>query len=201
MADTTGTVRELWRWPVKGMGGEPMPSVRVDGRGVGGDRTHAVLAPGQDGTWRRLSRREAPGLARWAAGYPFNLGANVEPASPPFALATSPQERTFVWNDPRLRAALEDDLGRPVQLLRDIGGLHHVERSILVTWGDADPVALRANLHVDTVEHLACPGRVLSFGGGVRMRVLRPCPAGGAYVRVLSGGRVATGASVEISAR
>ena len=38
-----GTVRELWRWPVKSMGGEPMPSVRVDGRGVGGDRTHAVL--------------------------------------------------------------------------------------------------------------------------------------------------------------
>jgi uncharacterized protein YcbX len=199
MGDATAIVGQLWRWPVKAMDGEPMPSVRVDGRGIGGDRTHAVL--GRDGEgWRALSRRDAPGLAGWRAAYPFNLGANVEPSSPPYTLVTSPQGRSYVWNDPRLRHALADDLGFQVRLRRDAGGLQRVERSILVSWGDADPRRLRANLHLDGELDLACPGRVLAFGGGVRMRVLRPCTAGGAYVRVLTGGRVAAGATVELAA-
>jgi hypothetical protein len=189
-------VRELWRWPVKGMTGEPMPSLRLDGRGAGGDRTHAVLGLAEDGAWLPLSRREAPRLAAWDGAYPFNLGANVDPASPPYALATSPRGRTFVWDDPRLRSALEDDLGRPVQLRRDLGGLQHVERTVLVVAGDADAVALRANVALDADPGLDQPGRVLAFDGGVRLRLLRPCPAGGAYARVLSNGRVQVGSRV-----
>jgi hypothetical protein len=182
------------------MGGEPMPSVRVDARGVGGDRAHAVLGADAEGRWQPLSRRQAPALARWVASYPFNLGANVDPMSPPYALATSPKERTFVWNDPRLRAALEDDLGHPVELRRDVAGLQHVERSVLVSWGDADPQALRANLHLDVTDLETVPGLMLEFDGGARMRLLRACRAGGAYVRVLSGGRIAAGEGVQISA-
>jgi hypothetical protein len=195
MDETTGTVRELWRWPVKGMGGEPMPSVRVDGRGVGGDRTHAVLGADADGDWRPLSRRQAPGLEGWAAAYPFNIGANVEPASPPHTVVTSPRGRTFVWDDPRLRCALEDSLGRRVQLRRDLRGLQHVERSVLATWGDLAPQRLRSNLHLDAE---LSGGDELHFDGGVRMRVHKPCPAGGAYLRVLVGGRIAVGATVQI---
>jgi hypothetical protein len=128
------TVLELWRWPVKGMGGERVPSVRVDARGTGGDRVHAVVRQEPDGTWIRLSERQQPRLAAWTAAYPFNLGANVDPAKPPLALVTAPSGRTFVWNDPRLRFALEDDLGHPVALCRDADGLQHTERTILVSW-------------------------------------------------------------------
>src|SRR4051812_36813835 len=114
------SVLELWRWPVKGMAGERMPSLRLDARGVGGDRTHALARREDDGTWTTLSERQQPRLAAWTAAYPFNIGANVDPASPPYVLATSPVGRTFVWNDPRLRHALEDDLGHPVALRREI---------------------------------------------------------------------------------
>jgi uncharacterized protein YcbX len=200
MTETTGTVRELWRWPVKGMGGETLSSVRVDGRGVGGDRTHAVLGLDADGGWRPLSRRQAPALAAWTAAYPFNIGANVEPESPPYTLVTSPRGRTFVWDDPRLRAALEDDLGQEVRLRRDAGGQQHVERTVLLTWGDARPQPVRSNLHVDCDLSGAGPGHELRFAGGARMRVLGPCPAGGAYLRVLARGRIAMGATVQISA-
>jgi hypothetical protein len=200
MTETTGTVRELWRWPVKGMGGETMSSVRVDGRGLGGDRTHAVLGLDAIGGWRPLSRRQAPALAGWTAAYPFNFGANVEPSSPPYTLVTSPRGRTFVWDDPRLRAALEDDLGQEVRLRRDLGGQQHVERSVLLTWGDARPQPLRSNIHVDADLSGAAPGHELRFDGGARMRVLRPCPAGGAYLRVVARGRIAMGATVQISA-
>jgi uncharacterized protein YcbX len=197
----TGTVRELWRWPVKGMGGEAMPSVRVDGRGVGGDRTHAVLRSAPDGTPAPLSAAAAPVLAAWVAAYPFNIGANVDPASPPYTLATAPDGRTFVWNDPRLRCALEDALDHPVRLRRDIHGLHEVGRTVLLCWGELDPRRLRANLRLDGGVDLVRPGAVLEFEGGVRMRVLRPCPAGGAYARVLSSGRIAAGAAVQSARR
>ena len=197
MTETTGTVRELWRWPVKGMGGEPMPSVRVDGRGVGGDRTHAVLAADAEGNVVLLSRRHAPTLEGWGAAYPFNIGANVDPASPPYTLVTSPRGRTYVWDDPRLRAALEDALGRPVQLRRDLYGLQRVQRTVLATWGELVPQQLRSNLHLDAE---LSEGDELHFHGGARMRVQLPCPAGGVYLRVLAGGRIAVGASVQISA-
>lgn len=184
-------VLELWRWPVKGMGGERMPSLRLDARGVGGDRSHAVLGLQDDGAWTALSERRQPRLAAWTAAYPFNIGANVAPASPPLALATSPAGRTFVWNDPRLCHALEDDLGHPVHLRRDIAGLQHAERTVLVSWGAADPRALRSNVHLEGGDELAEPGLTLEFTGGVRLRVLRPCPRGGAYARVTGSGRLA----------
>jgi hypothetical protein len=140
-------------------------------------------------------------LAAWVAAYPFNIGANVDPASPPYTLATAPDGRTFVWNDPRLRCALEDALGHPVRLRRDVHGLHEVGRTVLLSWGLLDPRRLRANLHLDAGAELARPGAVLEFDGGVRLRVLRPCPAGGAYARVLASGRIAVGAAVQPAGR
>jgi uncharacterized protein YcbX len=196
MSVSMPTVLELWRWPVKGMGGEQLPSVRVDARGTGGDRTHALLREEADGTWTRLSERQQPRLAAWSAAYPFNIGANVDPASPPYALVTSPDGRTFVWNDPWLRHALEDDLGHPVRLRREVAGLQHTERTLLVSWGASGARALRSNVHLDGGDELAEPRRILECDGGVRLRILGPCPRGGAYARVLTGGRVAAGAGV-----
>jgi uncharacterized protein YcbX len=62
-----GVLGGLARWPVKSMAGERLRAARLDGRGLGGDRTHALLDAG-DG--RPLTAARAPRLLAWAAAYP-----------------------------------------------------------------------------------------------------------------------------------
>jgi MOSC domain-containing protein len=190
MERTLGTVAGLWRWPVKSMGGERVDALRVDGRGAGGDRTHAVLFE-HKGTRRPLTAREAPRLLAWQARYPFNINGGVDPARPPFAIVTAPDGRSFRWGDPRLRHALAADLDRDVELKRDLHGIQDLERSLLVTTeaslqalgdelnGPVDLRRFRPNLHLDIDaegwEDLTWEGRVLAFAGGVRLRFLHPC--------------------------
>ena len=97
---------EMWRWPVKSMGGEEVRSFRLDERGVGGDRTHAVIHH-HKGEWKPLTAREAPRLLTWHASYPFAPDAGLRPDDPPHAQVTGPDGRSWRWGDPRLRAALE----------------------------------------------------------------------------------------------
>jgi uncharacterized protein YcbX len=47
-----GILGGLARWPMKSMAGERLRAARLDGRGLGGDRTHALLDAG-DGRPRR----------------------------------------------------------------------------------------------------------------------------------------------------
>lgn len=184
------TVAAMWRWPVKSMAGERVNAMRVDGRGAGGDRTHAVLYE-HKGEWRRLTAREAPRLLAWRGVYPFNLDGGLDPARPPFAVVISPDGHRFRWGDPRLRFALERDLGRPVRLVRDVEGMPDLPRTLLVTLQaslDAlgeelgEPVDLRrfrTNLHLEldvaAWSELGWEGAELAFEGGVRLKLLHPC--------------------------
>jgi uncharacterized protein YcbX len=186
----SGTVAGLWRWPVKSMAGERVDALRVDGRGAGGDRTHAVFHE-HKGVRRPLTAREAPRLLAWSAAYPFNVGAGLDPAHPPYAMVRAPGGSSYLWGDPRLSTALEDDLGRPVELVRDVEGIQDLSRTLLITTeatlrtlGDelGEPVDLRrfrTNVHLD----LDAPGWAeggwegaeLAFASGVRLRLLHPC--------------------------
>jgi uncharacterized protein YcbX len=193
-------VIELWRRPVAGAAGEATPSVRVDARGVGGDRIHAVLAEGPLG-WAPLTAAEAPALAGWRAAYPFATGAALDPEQPPYAVLTAPRGRQYQWGDPRLLHALEDSLGRPVRLHRDPEEIRAVTVS---TSAQGDAAALGANVHLDaSVSATAWPaGSELRFPGGVRLRVLEPVAgASAAHARVIASGRIAAGDRVELVER
>jgi uncharacterized protein len=190
MTTASGTVAQLWRWPVKSMAGERVLALRIDGRGVGGDRTHAVLHE-HKGETKPLTAREAPRLLAWHAAYPFNFDGGLDPARPPFAVVTGPDGRSFRWGDPRLRHALAADLGRAVELRRDIAGIQDIPRSLLITTsatlqalgeelhGQVDLRRFRPNLHLDldadAWAELAWEGAELAFAGGVRLRLLHPC--------------------------
>jgi uncharacterized protein len=186
-----GRVLQVWRWPVKSMAGERVRSTRVDARGAGGDRTHAVLHH-HKGEWKPLTAREAPRLLAWRAAYPFAPDAGLQPEQPPYAMVTAPGgERSYSWNDPRLRTALTEDLGRPVQLRRDVAGIQDLERSLLITT-EATRAALaeeleteldlrrfRTNLHLELdapawTEH-EWEGATVRFAGGVVLRLLHAC--------------------------
>ena len=128
-----GRVVQVWRWPVKSMGGERVRSIRVDPRGAGGDRSHAVLHE-HKGAWKPLTAREAPRLLAWHAAYPSAPNGAVDPERPPYAVVTAPDgRRSFAWDDPRLPGALTDDLGRDVRLRRDVAGIQDLEQSLLLT--------------------------------------------------------------------
>jgi uncharacterized protein len=188
---TTGTVSRLWRWPVKSMAGEELRALSLGPRGVGGDRTHAVLHE-HKGAWRPLTAREAPGLLAWRAAYPFNLDAGLDPAQPPHAIVTEPAGlRNWRWGDPHLRSALERDVGRPLRLERDIGGIPDVPGTVLVTVAatlaalsqelgtEVDARRFRTNLHLELDAEpwaeLAWAGAQIELGGGVRLTVDGPC--------------------------
>jgi len=182
----SGTVTELWRFPVKSMRGEPVDALRVDSRGAGGDRTHAVW----DGP-KRLTAREAKGLLAWSASYDAT-GAELDPADPPPARVTAPDGRSFEWGEPGLAEALAADLGRPsVQLRRDSAGQQDLAESLLVTTqatlraleeelgAPVDPRRFRANLHLDldaaAWQELGWEGGRMTFSGGVVLDLLHPC--------------------------
>jgi uncharacterized protein YcbX len=237
-----GTVLELWRWPVKSMAGERVNALRVDGRGAGGDRTHAVLHE-HKGERKPLTAREAPRLLAWQARYPFNRDGGIDPARPPFAIVTAPDGRSFRWGDPRLRHALAADLGRAIELARDAAGMQDLGRTLLITTeaslralgeelgGAVDLRRFRPNVHLDIGvaagwDDLTWEGRELAFAGGVRLKLLHPCErcaiptrhpdtqikwpgllrylhdvhaqCFGINARVITGGRIEAGETVEL---
>jgi uncharacterized protein YcbX len=126
---TRGSLVQLHRWPVKSIAGEPVELLRIDERGAGGDRTHAVTHFFK-GQTRRLTAREAPRLLAWKASYD---GADVDPAHPPHPMLTAPSGERYAWHDPQLPAVLAEDLGREVALSRDLAGQQDLERTVLVT--------------------------------------------------------------------
>jgi uncharacterized protein YcbX len=139
-----GTVISLHRWPVKSLAGEDVDALRVDRRGAGGDRAQALLGI-LGGRRQRLTVRQVPRMLGWRAGYPQAPGAELDPDAPPLPLLTAPDGRQFRWDDPALPAALRDDLGRPVELCRDLALMPDLQDTLLVTV-EASRVALEAEL-------------------------------------------------------
>src|SRR4051794_19343252 len=127
-----GTVLSLHRWPVKSLAGEEVDALRIDGRGAGGDRAQALFG-NRGGERRRLTVREVPRMLRWAAAYPQAPGAALDPDAPPLPVVTGPDGREYAWDDPDLAGALGDDLGRPVELVRDLALMPDLPDSLLVT--------------------------------------------------------------------
>jgi uncharacterized protein YcbX len=106
-----GVLAGLARWPVKSLGGEQLDAARLDWRGVGGDRAHALLdvREGREGRW--LTARQAPGLLAWSAAYPDAPGDRLDPADPPPPTLRAPDGTAWGWDAPGLEAALADHLG------------------------------------------------------------------------------------------
>jgi hypothetical protein len=191
-----GFVQGLWRFPVLGMRGEQLRSSQVDTRGIAGDRQH--FATGSEGM---LDGRDVPRLARWSAAFPFNPdGAIIPDRPPPFPLLTAPNgQKAWRWGDPRLAYALERDLGRPVDLVRDL----ELTRGVIVA--ATPPAGERAAAGINVQLKLEPPeggwsGRDLAFRDGVRLRLVASRADGpGIEARVVEAGRLLLGEPVTLS--
>ncbi len=182
-----GTVSELHRYPVKSLTGERVPRLRVDERGVVGDRLWSVRDPdGKFGSGKSTRRfRRMPGL--------LELRATYEEPYDEVPVLTFPDGRTFRGTDPAVQEALSDHVGRPVSLAReervshfDEGPLHLVTSASLTTTGErhggpVDARRLRPNLVVDTGHATGFPehdwsGRRVAIGPEVVLQVLYAMP-------------------------
>jgi hypothetical protein len=190
-----GLVTALWRYPVAGMAGERLRSTQVDSRGVAGDRQHVVRGP--EG---RLSALDVPALAAWTATFPFNPdGAIVTEAAPPFPVIADPSGlKSWRWGDPRLGFALERELGRAVELVRELD----IARSVVVAATEPDVPAAVAGINIVVSLPLAgggWSGRVLEFRDGVRLRLVSSRRDGpGIEARVIAAGRLVVGEPVAL---
>jgi hypothetical protein len=182
----SGTVVDLWRWPVAGMRGEQLISTRIDPRGVAGDRVHRIDGP------------EDPRLARWSATYPFTPDGAIDPDNPPFPNVHSPDGGEVLrWGDPWLNHALERDLRRPAETVRDLATPRGV---IVATEVPPEPALAGVNVQLDLEPpEGGWSGTVLAFENGVRLRLLTSRADGpGIETLVLAGGRLQLGEHVAL---
>lgn len=137
------------------MGGEALDSVRLDARGLDGDRWYAVqdadgrLASGKN--TRRFRRRD-------------EVFAYVAMTSPGGGITVSGADRTWPVEDPELAAELTRSMGTSVSVVPESGVPHQDAGAVSIVgtatlawcaaeWGiDADPRRLRANVLVETDE-------------------------------------------------
>ncbi|MEW1906967.1 MOSC N-terminal beta barrel domain-containing protein [Kitasatospora sp. NPDC085895] len=77
MAEISGVVERIWRYPVKSTGGELLDAVEVDGRGLAGDRLYAVRdGSGRFGSGKNTRRfRRMDGLLRLSSRLGHRLDA------------------------------------------------------------------------------------------------------------------------------
>ena len=172
-------VKQLWRYPVKSMLGEACASLRVDARGVEGDRLYAVRdAEGKLGSGKTSGRlRRIDGL--------FGFRASSVNGVPSLVF---PDGRTMSASDAGIHAALSVALGQPVTLAResevphfDSGAIHILTTASLAWLKQALPEAraderrFRPNLLLDgagsgPVEQ-QWPGRILEVGDRLKLRI------------------------------
>jgi uncharacterized protein YcbX len=110
---TIGQVAELWRYPVKSLGGERLEDAQLGERGVLGDRLWAVRDLGRDVT---ASARQLPVLLTATARYPGPVPSDAGPGNVPEVEITFPDGTVLSSSDDGVHAKLSELAGRDVRL-------------------------------------------------------------------------------------
>ena len=152
-----GTVRALYRYPVKSTAGESLDEADVDARGLVRDRIWAVYtADGGIASGKNSRRfRKVDGLLRWRS--------TAATADAPGPSLHAPDGADFPVGDPGADAALTAAFDQPLVLRHETTDLHYDDCGVhLVTTsalraaghlagGAVDPRRLRPNIVLDTV--------------------------------------------------
>jgi uncharacterized protein YcbX len=148
-----GRVAELWRYPVKSLGGERVEHAEISRRGALGDRLWAVRDLERDVT---ASARQLPVLLTATARYPGPVGPDAGPGNAPEVEITFPDGTVLSSGDSEVHAKLSELAGREVRLTAlppaDDTSLHKLtraERSETLS-----PTFLRASFGVSDDEKL-----------------------------------------------
>lgn len=118
MTHAAGIVTELYRYPVKSMGGERLDAVRLDDGRVRGDRTYALHhEDGKLGSGKNSRRfRRVDNLLNYHARYDGDT-----------PVVTFPDGRDLRGDAPGFDDALAGALGVPVRMSPEAGGVSHLD--------------------------------------------------------------------------
>jgi len=108
------TVTELWRFPVKSMGGNRVDEVGIDRRGVHADRLWAVRDVENGIT---ASARKIPALLGFSARYVTEPGPDAGPGNAPEVMITFPDGSECSSADPGVHGRIAEVVGRDVRLV------------------------------------------------------------------------------------
>jgi uncharacterized protein YcbX len=152
-AMTMGQVDELWRYPVKSLGGEQIEQAEIGPRGVRGDRLWAVRDLKRDVT---ASARQLPVLLTATARYLGPVPPDAGPGNVPEVEISFPDGTVLSSSDAGIDAKLSELAGRDVRLTAlppaedtSLHKLNRVERSETMS-----PAWLRAAFGVTDDEKL-----------------------------------------------
>ena len=124
-----GTIREVWRYPVKSMSGERLPRARISERGMDGDRRYALL----DSMTGKLASAKHPRL--WGA----LLECIASLSTPVQALQIAlPNGQRLTRGSDDVGAILSALTGRQVHVVDVVPERAEIERY----WPDVDGLAL-----------------------------------------------------------
>lgn len=147
-----GQVTELWRYPVKSLGGGPVEHVDIGARGVHGDRLWAVRDVARDVT---ASARRIPALLTATARYVDPVPADAGPGNAPEVELTFPDGTVLTSGEAAVHAKLSELAGREVRLTAlppvDDTSLHRLSRA---ERADMSMASVRADLGVTEEEKL-----------------------------------------------
>lgn len=182
-----GTVRELWRYPVKSMAGEALDAVELGWRGLAGDRRWAFVREGDLSSFPWLSARDLSELVLYRARF-------LDPADPRGAVeVTTPDGRVHAVASEALAARLSAAAGRPLRPVQSSRGFpDDMPVSVASTTTAAavdsaagrqvDPRRFRHNIVIEPLvpeRETAWAGAVLALGAGEdapRLAVAAPAP-------------------------
>lgn len=149
---TIGRVAELWRYPVKSLGGERVEHVDIGPRGVTGDRLWAVRDLERDVT---ASARRVPALLNATARYVAPLPADAGPGKAPEVAITFPDGSELSSRDDAVHAKLSELVGREMRLTAlppaEDTSLHRLSKH---ERDNASIASLRTDFGVDEGERL-----------------------------------------------
>lgn len=113
MASVAGTIREIWRYPVKSMGGEQQGAIELDERGPRGDRLWAIHDEEKGAI---TSAKRLPALLLMTARYLEEPGPDAGPGAVPPVAIRLPDGAEVSSRDPDVHERLSSALGRRVTL-------------------------------------------------------------------------------------
>lgn len=133
-----GIVKELYRYPVKSMGAEPLVSVTMGLRGFEGDRRFAFLITGSTGDFPWLSASKLPRLVAYRPGL----------AGPAPVVVTPSGEQLAVTSD-ALRQELSTAFGSDIQLVHYRNGIFDEAEISIISTSTINEIEKRSGCKLD----------------------------------------------------